>query len=73
MKNDEDTQEVTLTIDRDLYIRSIQAYIDIEKLLPVAIEAELKRIEAERKPISQEEIDVFIEKHKDLLTDLANR
>lgn len=72
MKND-DTQQITLTIDRDLYIRSIQAFIDIEKLLPIAIEAELKRIEAERKPISQEEIDAFIAKHKDLLTDLANR
>ncbi|EMH2332062.1 hypothetical protein RRR72_003822 [Citrobacter freundii] len=63
--NKSDTQDITLTLDRALYIASIQAHIDLEKLLADAIRDELPRLAAKR----QQSLEEFInsETFKELL------
>ncbi|WP_165408477.1 hypothetical protein [Citrobacter portucalensis] len=63
--NKSDTQDITLTLDRALYIASTQAHIDLEKLLADAIRDELPRLAAKR----QQSLEEFInsETFKELL------
>lgn len=68
-----DTQSITMTLGRDVYIRAAREQLDFEALLTNAIEAELKRIEAERPALNQKDFDVIMERHCDTIRALADR
>lgn len=68
-----ETQSFTMILDRTIYTRAAREQLDFEALLTNAIEAELKRIEAERPTFNQKGFDAIMERHGDTIRALADR